>query len=622
MSLLPLTVRPGIYRDSTLYSNKGGWYFCDKMRFRSGQPEKIGGWQKYLSQQLLGVARSILITADLTGTKNDGIGTNLKYYIVRSGSPIDVTPLRATTSLGSDALASTVGLPTVTVTDVASGAALNDFVTIGGATTFAGFTTGQLNDDHQITNIVDADNYQITLSTNASSTTTGGGGSMTAEYEIHVGLATQVSGSGWGAGVWGGTQGWGDAADVSVPGNQIRLWSQCTYGEDIIICPRGMEAYLWDATNPSARALPLSSLASASDTPIAVNEVLIADASRQVFAMGVNPIGSSVIDPMLIRFANFEDAGDWTPTPSNAAGELRLSAGSKIITSAQSHQEIVVFTDVALFSLQYINYPFYWGATLISTGQSIVGPNAKATVNQTIYWMGVENFYQYDGHTEILPCSINDFVFSDLDKAQTDKVFCGVNSGFGEIWWFYPSVDGAGECDSYVIFDYEENVWSYGTMDRTVWADAGIETYPTAVSGEGYFYNQEFGTDDGSANPPAAIDAYIQSSQFELDPAGDNFIFANRVIPDITFRPHQTTATTPTVNLTFYPQDYPGAPEKTGSFSPVAGNGVTVPIEQFTQQAWIRLRGRAMMIRAECNQVGVAFRLGTTRLDVRPDGKR
>ena len=624
MALISLAIQPGINKEGTLYSNKGGWYFCDKMRFRSGAPEKIGGWQKYLSTALLGQARSILVTADLSGIKNDAVGTNLKYYILRAGTVIDATPLRATDSLGSNPLACTIGSQIVTVTDTANGAAIGDFVTLSGATAFDVFTTGELNQNFQIQSIVDVNNYTINVGVNAGSSTSGGGGSISAAYEIHVGSANQSNGPGWGAGGWSGSQGWGQASDVTVPGNAIRLWTQCTYGQDIIFAPRGGSLYLWDATAPNNRSLAISGISGASDVPTSVTEIIMADNSRQVFAFGCNPIGSAVLDPMLIRFADFENAEMWTPLPSNAAGELRLSAGSKIITAAQSHNEIIVFTDVALYSLQYINYPYYWGATLISTGQSIIGPNAKATVNQTIYWMGVDNFYVYDGHTQVLPSSLKDYVFSNLNQQQTDKIFAGVNSQFNEIWWLYPSATGDGENDSYVVFNYVDNTWYYGTMDRNVWADAGIEQYPIAVSDEGYVYNHELGTDDGSTSPASPIIAYIQSSQLEMDPDGNNFVFANRVIPDITFRPGVGSATTPEVDFYFYPQDYPGADTKTPSDSPVIGaaGATSATIQQFTQQAWIRLRGRSMMFRVQSNNLGVAFRLGMTRLDVRPDGRR
>lgn len=622
MPLIPLVVRPGINREGTLYSNKGGWYFIDKMRFRHGSPEKIGGWQKYSSTQLLGVARSILITADLTGITNDAIGTNLKYYVVHAGAVNDVTPLRDTNSLGANPFASTSGLSIITVTDTANGSVADDFVTFSGATTFAGIAAVTLNANYQILSTPTANTYTIDVGTIANSTTSGGGSGVVAEYEIHVGLASATNGPGWGAGFWSGVQGWGEAADVTAPGAAIRLWTQCTYGEDILICPRGGEIYIWDATNPTDRAVAISASASAVDVPVSVTEIFISETSRQVFAFGCNPIGSATLDPMFIRFAPFENVYDWLPVEDNEAGSLRLSQGSKIITAAQSNKEIVVFTDVALYSLQNSGYPFYWGATLLSTGQSIIGPNAKATVNQTIYWMGNSNFFFYDGQTKTLPCAIQDYVFSSMDLTQTDKVFAGVCSSFGEIWWFYPSEDGNGECDSYVIFDYEDGVWSYGTMPRTVWADSGIETYPIGVGFDGYMYNQEYGENDGSTNPPSAIYSYIQSSPLELDPAGNAFAFANRIIPDVTFRPGHTSTSTPMVTMIFYPQDYPGAAEKTGSDSEISGNGVTVPIEEFTEQAWFRLRGRSMMLRVECDMLDVAYRLGVQRIDARPDGFR
>lgn len=627
MPLISLKIRPGIVRDTTLYANEGGWFYCDKIRFRNGEPEKIGGWQKYVSVQLLGIARSILVTADLAGNKNDAIGTNLKYYITRQGSVVDVTPILATDTLAANPFSFVNGQTSCTVTDATpSNANAGDFVTFSGAAGAAGLSAGQLNQNFQIQTIVDSTHYTITLPIAANATTTGGGGAVTAAYEIHVGLASQVFGTGWGAGPWGGAGGggWGTPSDTTVPGQQIRLWSQCMYGEDIIFAPRQGAIYLWDATNPNNRGLAVASIAGASDVPTEVTEVFMADISRQVFAFGCNGIGTPY-DPMFIRWSDFENVEMWTPLANNAAGSIRLSQGSQIITAAQSHSEIVVFTDTALYSLQFSGYPYYWGATLISTGQSIIGPNAKATVNQSVFWMGKTSFYFYDGHVQALPCPIQDYVFSNMDPNQVYKVFAGINSNFSEIWWFYPSEQASpGECDSYVVFNYKENIWHYGTLTRSVWADAGIEQNPVAVGTDGYIYYQEIGTDDGSTNPPSAMFAYIQSSQLEIDNGGNHFVFANRVVPDVTFRGDNSSAMMPSVNFIFFPQDYPGADEIASSTSSVvsAVPSSTVNIEQFTEQAWIRLRGRAMMFRVESPNTGVAFRLGTTRLDVRPDGRR
>lgn len=621
MPLASLQFSPGINKEGTLYSNKGGWYFMDKMRFRQGLPEKIGGWQKYMSNLLLGVARSILVTSDLAGNKNDGVGTHLKYYVVAAAQALDVTPLRYSDALANNPFATTNLSTTVTVTDVASGAAANDYVTFAGSAAVNGIPAASLNTNLQIVTIVDVDHYTVVVDTPANATSSGGGAAVTAQYEIHVGSSSQIYGSGWGAGPWGTGHGWGTASSSTVPGDQMRLWSQCSYGQNIVINPRNGAIYMWDASIPSNRALNISTLSTADNVPTVATEVLISENSRQVFAFGANQIGSATQDQMNIRFAAYEDVGKWYPRPDNAAGSLRLSQGSRIITAAQSHGEIVVFTDVAMYSLRNSGYPYYWGSTLLSTGQSIIGPNAKATVNQTIYWMGRNNFYAYDGQTRTIPCPIKDFVFSRLNIQQTDKVFAGINSAFNEAWWLYPSTDGSGENDSYVLLNYLEGTWSYGAIARTVWADAGIEYYPVSISPTGQMFSHELGTDDGSTDPASAMPAYIQSSPLELDPAGNNFAFANRVIPDVTFRPGDSSAVTPSVNFIFYPQDYPGANEKTGSSSTVSQVS-TVTIEQFTQQAWIRLRGRAMMFRVESNNLGVAFRLGNTRIDVRPDGHR
>jgi hypothetical protein len=622
MPLVPIQFTPGINREGTAYSNKGGWYSCDKVRFRQGHPEKIGGWQQVISSQFLGICRALFAWSDNSGAPHLAVGTNLKYYVVNGGSQVDVTPIIRTVTLGSNPITTSNGSSIVTIHDVANGASVNDFVIFSGATGFNGISAASFNQELQVVSVVDNDDYTVNVGQNATSSGSGGGSSVQAQYELSTGLVSDIFGFGWGAGPWNGSQGWGQASSSSVQGSQMRLWSQANFGQDLVFNPRNGAMYYWSASSQNNRAVALTSLSGASDVPTVAASVFVSWQTEQVFAFGTNPIGSSTQQALWIRWSDQGNAAMWTPLPTNAAGGFGLSSGSRIVTVTQTHQEIIVFTDTSMFSLQYIGYPLYWGVQPIVNGITIVGPNSKVVVDDVVYWIGLGKFYIYDGHARELPCSIKDYVFLNANFSQPEKVYAGANISFNEIWWVYQSVNGT-EVDSYIIYNYAENLWSYGTLTRTAWIDRGLFQYPIACGSDGYLYYHESGYDDGSTNPPSPITASITTSPFEIDQSGHHFIFANRLVPDVTFRSspgHQGNQ--PSVNFTFTPQDYPGAAYSSTTSTSNIMRSTTVPVEEFTDQAWLRLRGRSLVMQVQSNTLGTAWRLGTPRLEIRPDGRR
>lgn len=628
MPLKKLLFRPGVNKENTRYAAESigaggamqisnataGWYDCDKVRFRAGTPEKLGGWAPFSTSHYLGICRSLWNWVTLGGDNLIGVGTNLKFYICQGGVYNDITPLRATVTL-TDPFSTDSGSPIVEVTDAAGGFTDGDFVTFSGATAVGGLT---LNGQYQITQ-TGATTYTITASSNASSTATGGG-TVTAAYQINIGPAVVVPLTGWGAGPWGsGVWGIGAASTDS-----LRLWSQANFGEDLVFCPRGKGLYYWDASaGVASRGVLVSSLSGASDVPSKVNLAFISDVSRFVFAMGCTDLGSSTLDPMLIRWSDQESVVDWTPSATNQAGSLRLSQGSEIIAAIQSRQEILTWTDSALYSLQYQGAPAGWGAQLVGENTSIAGPNAVALASGVTYWMGIDKFYKYDGRTQTLRCDLRQYVFSDINKSQLEQVCCGTNEGFNEVWWFYCSKDST-VIDKYVVYNYAEDVWYYGTMGRTAWLDSGLQNYPIAATYSQNIVNHEFGVDDNENGTPAAMNSFITSAEFDLDD-GHQFMFVWRVLPDITFRGSEIDS--PQVTMTLLPLKNSGSgytdPASVGgdNFASVTRTAV-LPIEKFTGQIYTRVRCRQMAVKIEGNQLGLAWQLGAPRADLRPDGRR
>ena len=641
MPLTKLQFRPGVNRETTSYSNEGGWFDCDKVRFRFGTPEKIGGWEKLSGQSFLGTARALHPFVALDGTSFLGVGTHLKYYLEEGGGFNDITPLRVTTAAGAATFAAANGSSTITVTDADHGANENDFVTFSGAASLGGLVTAAvLNQEYQIFNIVSTSAYQIkaravatvaqitvdgqytpTLIVANGSDTGNGGGSVVCKYQIVTGLDTTVAGTGWGAGTYSrGT--WGSGASLTAVGDILRIWTHDNFGEDLIINVRDGGIYYWDKSTssaPFARAVALSDLAGAdATTPTVAKQVLISDRDRHVIVFGCdaqNNIG--VQDPLLIRFSDQENPLVWTAQPTNTAGDLRIGTGSEIITAVETRQQILVFTDRSLHAMQYLGPPFTFGISLISENITIASPLSAIAVDDSVYWMGEEEFYVYTGQVQKLPCSVRSYVFGDFNTSQIEKVTAAVNSSFSEIWWFYPSA-GSETNDKYVIFNYQEQAWYYGTIARSAWIDRGIAQYPISAGLDGYLYYHEFGQDDGSVNPPAAIPSFIESSQMSIG-AGDNFVFLSRLIPDVTF--DGSSSPTPSVSMTLETRQFPGT-AYTGTKSNTVQRSATVPVEQFTDQVFVRLRGRSFAFKIDSSDTGVEWRLGTPRVDLRPDGRR
>lgn len=618
MPFQKLQFRPGLNKDTPAYADEGGWSDCDKIRFRMGYPETIGGWERVSNSQFLGSCRALHPWTALDGTQYIGVGTNLKYYVFR-GAYFDITPIRLTTSAGDVTFSATDGSSTITVNDVAHGAFINDFVTFSGAVSLGGnITATVLNQEYQITSIIDDDSYTITATATANASDTGdGGASVVAAYQINTGLDTSVVGSGWGAGEWG-AGGWGQPADVTIPSAQLRIWSHDNYGEDLVMNVHDGGIFYWDeSAGLGARAVALSSLSGANTTPTVAKKVFLSDRDRHLIAFGCDDefnIGTQ--DPLLIRFSDQESLTQWASLPTNTAGSLRISTGSEIITAVKTKQQSVIFTDVSVHVMQYIGAPFTFGLTEVSVGTTIVGQNAAVSVNDNVYWMGVESFYLYNGTVQQIPCPILEYVFNDFNLNQAEKVFAGQNSDHAEIWWLYPSAASETN-DRYVIYNYAQNIWYYGTLNRTAWMPRGVFGYPIAASTDNYLYYQEFGMNDGSQNPPVPISAYIESNPVDLG-EGDQFMFVSRIVPDMTFRNSQNS---PSATFTLKAKDFPGS-AFVGTDSEVTTRSASVPVEQYTGEMFVRIRGRSMAFRIESDQLDTAWRLGAPRIEVRPDGRR
>jgi len=623
MPLTKLQFRPGINREITAYSNEGGWVDCDKIRFRFGYPEKIGGWQKYGNNSYVGSARALHNWIALDGSNYLGVGTHLKYYIEEGQTFSDITPIRATTAAGDVTFSATDGSTTVTVSDTAHGCQEFDFVTFSGAVSLGGVVTADvLNQEYQVTRIVDADSYEIELAAAANASDTGNGGaSVVGTYQINVGLDTTVGGTGWGAGTWG-RDGWGEAtSDGLTTINEMRLWSHDNFGEDLIINPRDSAIYYWDKSSGlAARAVEIGTLGGASQTPVIAKQVLVSDQDRHVLAFGCNPQGSATQDPLLIRFSDQESITEWNATATTTAGDLRLGSGSTFVQALETKREILVWTDTSLSSLRYIGPPFTFGLQQLSSNITIMGPNAAVATEDFVFWMGIDNFYIYAGQTQQLPCPVKDKVFLDFNLNQTDKVYAGINSEFGEVIWLYPSDTNAvanggdGQNDRYVIYNYNEKVWYYGAITRSAWLDRGTRSYPIAAGG-GYLYNHELGYD----NDGVAMDSFIESAPIDIGD-GDKFLYVRRIIPDLTFN-GSTNLSSPQATFTLKTRDFPGqsfSDDSTGTVTRTASS----PVENFTNQLYMRARGRSFAMRVESEALGARWKLGSPRIDIREDGKR
>jgi len=616
MPLSKIRFNPGIDKEGTEYTADAGWYDGDKVRFRKGRPEKIGGWVKLTQNYFLGVCRSLFDWASLEFLRYIGVGTNLKFYVSEGNDYSDITPIRTTTAAGAVTFSATDGSSTITVTNTSHGAVLNDFVTFSGAVSLGGnITADVLNQEYQITGVPTANTYTITAKDTNGDTVTAnasdsgnGGASVVGEYQINTGLNAYVAGTGWGARSWSAST-WGSASALSSSG-QLRLYSQDNFGEDLIFNVRAGGIYYWDeSSGASARAVALEDLAGASNAPTVALQIMVSDTDRHVIAFGCNPIGSSTIDPLFVRFSDQENAADWTPTATNTAGGVRINSGSIIIGALQTRQEILIWTDVSVHSMRFVGSPFVFEFNRITSDASMISPNAAVDVGGVVYFMDRGNFYIYNGSVQVIPCTVKDYVFSNLNEGQAFKVFAAENRAFSEVTWFYPVGTDNTEITNYVTYNYEENSWTIGTLGRGAWVAGGTRQNPIASSvfdGENnYLYEHEVGHDaDGEA-----MTAYIESGDIEIAD-GERLMFMNRIIPDLTFRGSEVGAT---IDYIIKGADYPLQTNTALSTSEVTPS---------TTQVYVRNRARQVVFRAESDGAGYGWRLGDLRVDIKPDGRR
>tara|TARA_R110002012_G_scaffold15169_2_gene61078 strand:- start:401 stop:2251 length:1851 start_codon:yes stop_codon:yes gene_type:complete len=616
MPLQKLLLKPGVNRENTRYTSEGGWYESDKVRFRQGMPEKIGGWERISANTFLGICRSLHSWVTLVNLVVTSVGTHLKYNLENGGAYYDITPLRDTLTL-SNPFTTVSGSATVTVTDANGGYKNGDFVTFSNASAAGGLT---LNGEFQIT-FASGSTYTITAASTASSSATGGG-TVTAAYQINTGVELEVPLTGWSAGTWGeGTWGNGGTGVES-----LRIWSQGNFGEDLILGFRGSPLYFWDASDDTPldnRATLLSAESGASDVPTAQNIILVSDINRFVFCFGANTLGTTTQDPMLIRWSDQENAVNWTPTATTQAGDLRLSRGSEIIAAEQTRQELLVWTDFSVYSLQYVGAPVVWAAQLVGENASIMSQNSVAVADNVAYWFGKDKFYMYDGGVKVLPCNVKRYIFDDINRDNIQQIFGSTNEGFDEIWWFYPSAS-SNTNDRYVVYNYVQKIWYYGTLSRTAWLDSGIRDFPLAATNSNNLVQHEVGLDDAETGTTAAITASITSAQFDLDD-GHKFMLVSRMIPDVTF--DGSTADAPIVSMSLSALQNSGSGfndplSESGNSSGSVTRTATSPVEKFTEQIFLRVRGRQVSFKVESTAQGVTWQLGSPRIDMRPDGRR
>jgi len=622
MPFKKLELKPGINKEATRYSSEGGWYDCDKVRFRQNFPEKIGGWSRISGNTFVGICRSLSAWLTLAGQKLTGVGTSKKFYLELGGVYYDVTPIRATTT-NAATFAATNGSTTLTVTDSSHGAVVGDFVTFSSAVSLGGTITADvLNQEYEIATVPSANTYTITSSVAANASDSGNGGSATdAAYQINVGTDSAVPLNGWGAGSWGEST-WSNGGSSTV---SLRTWTQSNFGEDLIFGPKRGQIYQWDATNGvSTRAVLLSGIGGASDVPTIQDFILVSDINRFVFCFGPNIISTTTQDPMLIRWSDQEDVLNWTPSATNQAGSLRLSRGSEIVSAHQARQAVNVWTDTSMYSLQYVGGQIVWGAQLVGENISIVSDKAVAYANGASYWMGKDKFYTSDGsRVQTLKCDLLRHVFNDFNALQIDQIFAGTNEEYHEIWWFYCSSDSE-TLDRYVIYNHQDKIWYYGTLARTAWLDSGMRDFPVAATYSNNLVNHEEGIDDNETATTTAISSYITSAEFDIGD-GHRFSLVSKVLPDITF--DGSTADSPAASLSLFPlQDsgsgYNSPNSEGGNSSGTITRSATSPVEKYTSQLDMRVRGRQMSIKVESTAAGVQWQLGSPRLDTRPDGRR
>ena len=649
MSFLKLVFKPGINRDTTNYSGEGGWWDGDKIRFFSGFPQKLGGWQKVTTQTFVGVCRQVWNWVTSFTDNFLGVGTDVKLYIEVGGFFYDITPLRDTTAAGDVTFAASNGSSTITVSDTAHGALSGDYVTFSGAASLGGnITADVLNQNYVITSVIDVDSYTISAknpSTGAAvvanaSDSGNGGGSTVGAYEIHPGYPITTAGYGWGVGSFDGNFGWGLSGDTPIDLIQ-RDWFMDNFDNDLVANIRRGPIYYWErgslvapSTALGTRAVLLSSLTGADSVPTLAMQTLVSQNDKHLLAFGAQPYAgaSTDFDPLLIRWASQDEPQYWNPTGvtpdgrASSAGFIRISRGSEIVSALSTRQEVLVWTDTTLYSLQYLGTTDVFSLQQLGDNISLIGPRAVASANNITYWMGTDKFYAYTGQIQTLPCTVREYVYKDINFGQSDQIVCGTNEGFNEIWWFYPSANSNWN-DRYVVFNHLQQVWFFGNLGRTAWLDTPLRDFPTALytapytyddtivgnANSGNLYQHEVGVDDDGA----PMVSYIQSNDFDLG-EGDQFMLTRRIIPDINY--NQSTAATPTVTLAIRPRNFPGS-QYQGDPSDTQ-NVIETSTDIYTDQIFVRARARQMALKIASDQLGVQWQLGSPRLDVRPDGRR
>jgi hypothetical protein len=611
----------GVNRETTNYSTEGGWVDSDKVRFSAGFPEKIGGWVRALSSSFDGVCRLLFNWVTLAGQNHLALGTSKRFYIETGGAFNDITPIQETITT-TDPITTSLDSTTLTFSTGGSshGAAVGDFVVVSGASSVGGIPVDEINTEHVIVSTPSATTFTVEVESGAAGSATGGG-DVTMTFLFNTGAQTNVFGRGWGAGAWSrGT--WSSAATSTVSGTPLRLWSADNFGEDLLFCARQGPLFYWDASGGvSARAVYAEDVTGAVDVPTSILNLLVTP-ERFVVALGCTPVGGGDIDPLLIRWASQETFIDWSPTTTNTSGDLRLSTGSYIVTALKARSEILVWTDAALHSMSYLGAPLQFGQTTLAHNVTVISPNAAIAVNNSVFWMGKNQFYVYNGQVQTLPCTVRTYIFGDLDPAQAFQVYCGLNEPFGEVTWFYCSM-GQTRMNKYVTYNYLENLWYYGTMDRTSWLYAPTRgSNPLATAGgyddeAGYLYSHENGNDmsEGSISP---LESYITSADLDIGD-GEHFMFVDRVIPDFDFE--GSTATAPELDVTVSTRNTPGTAYLDNDERQVTRSS-TSPVTLYTTQLWMRLRGRQARVKISSDQAGVKWRLGSIRIQAREDGKR
>ena len=614
--LVKFDFKPGINREGTQLTAGTGWYDGDKIRFRKGRAEQIGGWQKYSTNTFLGICRSLHDWVATASIEYLGVGTNLKFYVNQGDAYFDVTPIRETTAAGDVTFSAVNGSSTITVADVNHGAIANDFVTFSGAVSLGGnITASVLNQEYEIATIIDGNSYTVEAKDTAgaavtanASDTGNGGAAVVGAYQINTGLNTYVASSGFGAGTWG-AGGWGGSTAITA-GNQLRLYSQDTFEDNLLFNVRGGGVYYWiESTGTGTRAVALPDVAGALEAPTLALQVMVSETDAHTICFGCNEQGQTTINPLHIRWSDQRNPIDWKQTSLNSSRSVTLSSGSFIVGAIKTRQEILVFTDNSIHTMRFSGKPFVYQFDVVNEGLSMISPNAATNAGDMVFFMDRGGFYFYNGSIQRLTCTVLDYVFSNLNKDQEYKVFATTSVDFSEVYWYYPVGSGNTECTNYVSYNYMEDSWAIGTLTRAAWIPANTRRYPIASSAitssdNNYLYNHENGYDaDG-----VAMNAYIESGGVEIGD-GEQFMFVNRLIPDFEFR--GTTASA-SMNLTMKGKDFP-----LNSSSTLATANVT----ENSNQSFVRARARESIIRVESSGTGYGWTLGQLRFDVRPDGR-